>query len=65
MSKSGTPWTEADYRAKGWASLKIRISELAKLRLTELSESTGATRSELVEELIEERYERRGAKDDA
>ena len=61
--RSGTQWDEADYRAKGWVSLKVRISELAKLRLDELAEAAGTSKAEVVEDLINAAHKRlEGAK---
>jgi len=58
-------WTESDYRNAGWRKLGVRVSELAHIRLSELAEQADMSRGELIEEMIAERYERRGAKDNA
>jgi hypothetical protein len=51
-SRSGTPWTEAQYAARGRGRMTLRMSLEAHELLAAQAEDAGCSASELVEELI-------------
>lgn len=49
---SGTTWTEADYRAAGYGTIKLRLPLATLEMLTTKSDETERTRADLVDEMI-------------
>lgn len=49
---SGTAWTEADYAAKNYGSIKLRLPLDALAQLAELADERDVSRAEVVDSLI-------------
>lgn len=51
-SRSGTTWSEQDYAAAGYGTLKLRLKRSVLERLEQLAEARGVTRAKLIEQLV-------------
>ncbi|UOF77331.1 orf omegA-bindinG-regulatory protein compleX [Caudoviricetes sp.] len=50
--RSGTVWTEADYRARGYGTVKLRLPLDTLEMLAREAHDSGLSRAELVDEMI-------------
>lgn len=53
VTRSGTVWTEADYRAKGYGTVKLRLPLDTLERITSVAETNGISRAEVVDAAIQ------------
>lgn len=51
-TRSGTAWTEADYRARGYGSVKLRLPLDALELLDQYASDAGVSRAEIVDALV-------------
>lgn len=55
----GTVWTEADYTARGYGRMSVRLATETLAQLERLARIYGKSRTEILDEIIRAEYKRR------